>query len=142
MSREQIEAAIPHRKPMLLLDEIVERGEDRIVCRKTFCDDEYFFQGHYPGMPLVPGVILCEAGMQAGAVLLSAQLSDAGEGAPVATRMNNVKFRQMVKPGDTIDIEITLNERMADAFFMTAKVSTNGKVAVRFDFACTVAKVE
>jgi 3-hydroxyacyl-[acyl-carrier-protein] dehydratase len=142
MSREQIEAAIPHRKPMLLLDEIVERGEDRIVCRKTFCDDEYFFQGHYPGMPLVPGVILCEAAMQAGAVLLSAQLSDAGEGAPVATRMNNVKFRQMVKPGDTIDIEITLNERMADAFFMTAKVSTGGKAAVRFDFACTVAKVE
>ena len=141
MSLEQIEAAIPHRKPMLLLDEIVERGEDRIVCRKTFRDDEYFFQGHYPGMPLVPGVILCEAAMQAGAVLLSAQLSDAGEGAPVATRMNNVKFRQMVKPGDTIDIEIKLDERMADAFFMTAKVSTGGKVAVRFEFACTVAKV-
>jgi 3-hydroxyacyl-[acyl-carrier-protein] dehydratase len=141
MSLEQIEAAIPHRKPMLLLDEIVERGEDRIVCRKTFRDDEYFFQGHYPGMPLVPGVILCEAAMQAGAVLLSAQLSDAGEGAPVATRMNNVKFRQMVKPGDTIDIEIKLDERMADAFFMTAKVGTGGKVAVRFEFACTVAKV-
>lgn len=139
MSLAEIEAAIPHRKPMLLLDEIVERGEDRIVCRKTFRDEEFFFQGHYPDMPIVPGVILCEAAMQSGAVLLSSQLADA-EGAPVATRMNNVKFRQMVRPGDTIDIEITLNERMADAFFMTAKVTAAGKVAVRFDFACTVAK--
>jgi 3-hydroxyacyl-[acyl-carrier-protein] dehydratase len=140
MSLEQIEAAIPHRKPMLLLDEIVDRGEGRIVCRKTFQEDEFFLQGHFPGMPIVPGVILCEASMQAGAVMLASQLATAGEGAPVATRMNNVKFRQMVRPGDTIEIEVTLNERMADAFFMTAKVSVGGKVAVRFDFACTVAK--
>ena len=140
MSREEIEAAIPHRKPMLLLDEIVERAPEHIVCRKTFREDEFFFQGHYPGMPLVPGVILCEAAMQTGAVLLAAQLAEGGEGAPVATRMNNVKFRQMVRPGDTIEIDVTLNERMADAFFMTAKVSVGGKVAVRFDFACTLAK--
>jgi 3-hydroxyacyl-[acyl-carrier-protein] dehydratase len=140
MSRSEIEAAIPHRQPMLLLDEIVERGEDRIVCRKTFRDDEFFFQGHYPGMPLVPGVILCEAAMQAGAVLLSAQLSEAGEGAPVATRMNNVKFRQMVRPGDTIEIEVTLTERLADAFFMAAKVISASKTVLRFDFACTVAQ--
>jgi 3-hydroxyacyl-[acyl-carrier-protein] dehydratase len=140
MSREEIEAAIPHRRPMLLLDEIVEREAERIVCRKTFQEDEFFFQGHYPGMPLVPGVILCEAAMQTGAVLLADQLAAGGDGAPVATRMNNVKFRQMVRPGDTIDIEVTLNERVSDAFFMTAKVSTGGKVAVRFDFACTLAK--
>ncbi|MCA9203445.1 MAG: beta-hydroxyacyl-ACP dehydratase, partial [Planctomycetales bacterium] len=65
MSRAEIEAAIPHRPPMLLIDEIVERDERHIVCRKTFHADEFFFQGHYPDYPLVPGVILCEASMQA-----------------------------------------------------------------------------
>jgi 3-hydroxyacyl-[acyl-carrier-protein] dehydratase len=138
MSIERIEAAIPHRKPMLLLDEIVEQGEGRIVCRKTFHADEFFFQGHYPGSPIVPGVILCEASMQAGAVLLSSTLSE-GEGIPVATRINNVKLKRMVTPGETIELDVTLNERVADAFFLTAKVACEGKLAVRFDFAVTLA---
>ena len=71
MTLAEIHAAIPHREPFLLLDEIVERDERRIVCRKTFRGDEYFYAGHYPGFPLTPGVLLCEAAMQAGAVLLS-----------------------------------------------------------------------
>jgi len=141
MSREKIEAAIPHRKPMLLLDEIVEQSEDRIVCRKTFEADEFFFQGHYPEMPIVPGVILCESAMQAGGVLLSSFLSDTAGSVPVATRLNNVKLKKMVRPGDTIEIEVTLTERMADAFFLVGKVRCDGKLAVRFDFACTLAPV-
>ena len=63
-------AAIPHREPFLLVDEIVERAEARIVCSKTFSGREDFFAGHYPGHPIVPGVLLCEAAMQAGAILL------------------------------------------------------------------------
>ena len=82
MSREQILAATLHRPLMLLLDEIVEWEQERIVCKKTFQPDEWFFQGHYPDFPIVPGVILCEAAMQAGAVLLSQH--EMGEGVPVA----------------------------------------------------------
>lgn len=141
MSLEAIHAAIPHRSPMLLVDEIVEQSDDKIVCRKTFRDDEFFFQGHYPGFPIVPGVILCECAMQAGAVLLSRLLRE-GEGVPVATRLNDVKLKKMVRPGDIIDIDVTLNERMANAFFLQAKVTCGGKVAVRFDFAVTMAKME
>ena len=138
MSRKEILNAIPHRDPFLLLDEIVERDESRIVCVKTFSGEEDFFAGHYPGSPLVPGVLLCEAAMQAGAVLLSGQMAQEAAGkVPVATRMNNVKFKRMVKPGDTLRLEVELVERLADAFFMKAKVSVDGKVAVRFDFACT-----
>jgi 3-hydroxyacyl-[acyl-carrier-protein] dehydratase len=139
MSQDQILAAIPHRPPMLLVDEIVSRDEARIVCRKTFRADEFFFQGHYPGHPLVPGVILCESAMQAGAILL-AQFTQQTEGVPVATRLNDVKLKKMIHPGDTIEIEVTLQERLADAFFLQAKVTCDGKLAVRFDFACTVAK--
>jgi 3-hydroxyacyl-[acyl-carrier-protein] dehydratase len=138
MSREEIEAAIPHREPMLLVDEITERAENRIVCRKTFRAREFFFQGHYPEHPIVPGVILCEAAMQSGAILL-AQFIEDNQGVPVATRLNEVKFKRMVHPGETIDMEVTLNERLANAFYLTAKVTCQKKLAVRFDFACTVA---
>jgi 3-hydroxyacyl-[acyl-carrier-protein] dehydratase len=140
MSREQILAAIPHRPPMLLLDEVVEWEHERIVCKKTFLPDEWFFQGHYPEFPLVPGVLLCEAAMQAGAVLLSKHYR--GEGVPVAGRLNDVKFKRMIRPGDTIVIETTLDERMGDATFLSAKVTCEGKLAVTLNFAVTLAKRE
>lgn len=141
MSQSQILAAIPHRPPMLLVDEIVRCADQSIHCRKTFRPDEYFLQGHYPENPIVPGVILCECGMQTGAVLL-AQLVDTPENrVPVATRIQDVKFKQVVRPNDTIDIEVELIERLADAFFLKAKVSCEGKVAARFGFACTLANV-
>ena len=127
---------------MLLVDEVAERNENHIVARKTFRDDEFFFQGHYPDQPIVPGVILCEASMQAGAILLSQHMPADGNGVPVATRLNNVKFKRVIRPGETIEMEIELVERMADAFFMNAKVTCEGKVAVRFEFACTVAEAE
>ncbi len=130
--------AIPHRPPMLLVDAVVEQGENTILCRKTFRDDEFFFQGHYPDQPIVPGVILCEAAMQAGAILLSKFLEE-GSGVPVATRLNDVKFKKMIRPGDTIEMAVKLNERVAGAFFLQAKVTCDERVAVRFEFACTMA---
>jgi len=139
MSLDEIKAAIPHREPFLLLDEIVEQSEARIVCRKTFTGDEFWFRGHYPDFPITPGVILCEAAMQAGAVLLSKLVTDSPDSVPVATRANNVQFKKMVRPGDTIEIEVELTERVSTAFFMNAKVTVQGKVACRFDFACTLA---
>ena len=141
MTLSEIEAAIPHRAPFLFVDEIVERSDRRIICRKTFHGDEFFYQGHYPGRPLTPGVLLCEAAMQAGAILLSRQVGDL-PGVPVATRINNVRFKQPVRPGETIELDVELVERLADAFFLEAKVSCQGKVAVRLEFACTVAQLE
>jgi 3-hydroxyacyl-[acyl-carrier-protein] dehydratase len=138
-THDPIQSAIPHRPPMLLVDRIVEQSDRRIVCEKDFLTGEFFFQGHYPDFPLVPGVILCEAAMQAGAILLS-QFIQAGQGVPVATRLQDVKFKRMIRPGDTIRMEVELNERLADAFFLTAKVTCQGKIAVRFEFACAVAK--
>lgn len=138
MSLSEIESSIPHRPPFLLIDEILQRSEDSILCRKTFQPDEWFFRGHYPDFPIVPGVLLCEACMQAGAVLLS-KLVDASRGVPVATRANDVKFKKMIRPGDTVQIEAKLTERLADAFFLTGKVTCGGQLACRLDFAVTIA---
>jgi 3-hydroxyacyl-[acyl-carrier-protein] dehydratase len=138
MSLEAIQAAIPHREPFLLLDEIVEQDDTRIVCRKRFAGDEFWYRGHYPHFPITPGVLLCEAAMQAGAVLLAKHAAAEPDSIPVATRANNVQFKQMVRPGDTIEIEVELVERLSTAFFMKARVTTGGKVACRFEFACTL----
>jgi 3-hydroxyacyl-[acyl-carrier-protein] dehydratase len=140
MSLESIQAAIPHRDPFLLLDEIIEQADERIVCRKRFTGNEFWFRGHYPDYPITPGVLLCEAAMQAGAVLLSRFAADSPAKVPVATRANNVQFRKMVRPGDTITIEVELTERLTNAFFMKARVSVDGQLAMRFEFACTLAE--
>lgn len=139
MSLEAIKAAIPHREPFLLIDEIVEQTENHIVCRKTFTGQEFWYAGHYPEFPLTPGVLLCEAGMQAGAVLLAKVVADNPDRVPVVSRINNVKFKAMVRPGDTVLLDVTLTEQMAGAYFMVAKVMLNDKPAVLFDFACKMA---
>ncbi len=132
-------AAIPHRPPMLLVDRIIEQSEGRIVCEKTFRGDEFFCDGHYPGNPLIPGVILCETALQSGAILLAQATRDSG-GVPVATRLNDVKFKRIVRPGDTVRIEVQQTERLADAFFLTGKITVGGALAARLDFACTVTR--
>ena len=140
MSREQIEQSIPHRPPMLLVDEIVSQTDDSIVTRKTFHPEEFFLQGHYPGQPIVPGVILCEATVQSGAVLLSG-LAAGKSGVPVLTRMNEVKFRRVVRPGETIEMTVKLNERLGDAYFLTGTAKVDGQAAVRLEFACAISAV-
>ncbi len=136
-----IEELLPHRKPMLLVDEIVEQTENHITCRKTFLGEEFFLQGHFPNFPLVPGVILCECALQSGAILLASQAKHLG-GLPIATRMDAVKFKHMVRPGDTIDILVTLNEIVSTAFFMTGKIMLENRLVARLDFACSVATPE
>ncbi len=138
MSQADILNAIPHRPPMLLVDEILESTENRILCRKTFSETEYFTQGHFPNYPLVPGVILCECCLQAGAILLS-RFTPRDGSVPVATRLDGVKFKKMVRPGDTIQMDVTLTEVVGSAYFLTGKVTVDGKLAARLDFACTVA---
>ena len=139
MTHEQILAAIPHRPPMLLLDEIIESGEDEIVCQKEFSGEEFFFQGHFPDAPIVPGVILCETALQAGAVLLSRQHPQKEADLPVVTRLNNVKFKRMVRPGDRVQVAVKIEELLANVFFLAARLTCEGELTASLDFACTMA---
>jgi 3-hydroxyacyl-[acyl-carrier-protein] dehydratase len=140
MTREQILAAIPHRPPFLLVDEVLERTERRIVGRKTFTGKEDFFAGHYPGYPLVPGVLLCEAAMQCGAILLAPYLAEDKTKVPVVVRLGDVRFKRMVRPGETLQLEAELTERLAEAFYLKARVTVEGRVVVRFEFVCMAAE--
>lgn len=139
---QEIYSAIPHRPPFLFIDDIVRESENEIVCRKRFDANESFFAGHFPEFPIVPGVILCEAAMQAGALLIARRGLADGGGVPVATRLNNVRFKHMVRPGDTVELEIHLDETLSGAYFLTAKVTCAGRLAARLEFACTLAKPE
>ena len=123
---------------MLLVDEIVSHSDKEIVCRKSFSGNEYFFQGHYPEQPIVPGVILCESTVQAGAVLLS-QLTAGTDGVPVLTRMSDVKFKKIIKPGDTIELNVKLDEVVSNAYYLTGIAKCDGKVAARLGFTCSIA---
>ena len=137
---EEIKAAIPHREPFLFVDEIVECGDNRILCKKTFRSDEFFFAGHYPGNPIVPGVLQCEAAMQAGAILLTRIFKDeALDGrSPVVAKMGEVRFKQMVRPGDTLLLEVKFKNKMAGIYLLHAKVTVGGKTAAQFDIACAL----
>jgi len=134
---DEIKACIPHREPFLWLDEIVGMEENSIHARKVIPTDLDLFRGHYPEQPILPGVILCEAAMQASAVFIAKSGIVAEGKIPVATRLNNTQFRSMVKPGDTLDIHVTLSEKMGPAYFFTGKVMVGKKTAARMEFAVT-----
>ena len=133
-----IHDAIPHRPPFLLVDEIVGIEGNTIRTRKRLALDDAIFNGHFPGFPLLPGVLVCEAIIQSGAILI-AHLQAAGmqNRVPVLTRINNARFKNMVRPGDMLEMHAALNEQLAGAFFMQGSARVNGKLAVSLEFACT-----
>jgi len=141
VDRDEIQQHIPHRPPFLWLDEIVSVDDTTIHARKHVTADLDVFRGHYPNFPVLPGVLQCEAAMQAAAVLIARLMEPGDAKIPVATRMNNVQFRKLVRPGDTLDIEVTLTERLQNAFFLKGKVSVDGKVTTRLEFACAATEV-
>lgn len=142
MNREEIQQYLPHRPPFLWVDEVVEISGDRIRARKWIDPALEIFRGHYPGFPVLPGVLLCEAAFQAAAILIARIASVPPGKIPVVTRQNNTKFRRMVRPGETIDIEVELTEQLTNAFYLTGKVSVEGRSAARLEFAVALADAE
>lgn len=129
--------AIPHRPPFLLVDEIVAMEGNTIRTRKLTAPGDALFNGHFPGYPLMPGVLICEAIVQSGAILIAHLTQDPiGDRIPVLTRISNAKFKRPVRPGDTLDMEVTLKEKLGGAYFMQGVARVTGSVAASIEFAC------
>jgi len=139
---EQILKAIPHRPPFLFVDKIVELTETRIKTTKEISPEEPFFKGHYPGNPIMPGVLICESIFQTGAILLSSIIGDVSDGIPVLTRVSNARFKNVVKPGALLELEAELVEKVSNAFFLKGSASVAGKTVVTVEFAVSLAKAE
>lgn len=133
-----IESILPHRPPFLFIDEVVEINNNRIVAKRKISPQEYYFKGHYPGNPVMPGVLTCETMFQAGALLMAEMLDKKTNGVPVVTRVNNVKLKKMLKPGDTMIIEVVFIEKMANAYMFKGKVRSGNEVAASCEFTCTI----
>ncbi|MGB4738439.1 MAG: 3-hydroxyacyl-ACP dehydratase FabZ family protein [Fuerstiella sp.] len=141
LNSDESKECIPHRSPFLGLDSVTEITESSIVATKHLSADLPVFQGHYPQFPVFPGVLQCEACFQAGAVLISKVAEGVAGEVPVVTRQNNTQFRRLIRPGETIQVEVELTERVSNAFYLKGRVSVDGKVTARLDFVCSSAAV-
>jgi 3-hydroxyacyl-[acyl-carrier-protein] dehydratase len=134
MNRKELEMILPHRDNMLLLDEAyVEDGV--AIGRYKIRGDEFFLQGHFPGNPVVPGVILCEMMAQTTAVLLTAETE---RSTPYFTSLNNVRFKNVVRPGDTIELRSEITKTRPPFYFAKGEGFVSGKLSVSGEFSFAI----
>ncbi|CBW26295.1 (3R)-hydroxymyristol acyl carrier protein dehydrase [Halobacteriovorax marinus SJ] len=126
---------LPQKPPFLFVDKVIERGEGVITTSLTLTGEEDFFMGHFPGNPIMPGVLLQEASFQSGALLMA---SLSGKGLGVVTKVSNAKFKNFVKPGDELIMQVSLVDQVSNAYYMKAKSTVNGKVVMAIEFSCAL----
>ena len=142
MSGRDFLGFIPHRPPFLFIDEVVEATAERMVTTWRADPQADFFAGHYPDHPVMPGVLVCECAFQAGALLIARRRGESAPSGrtPVLTRITEAKFKQMVRPGQSLCVEVTLDEELGGAYFMTGRVTVEGRLVLRVTFACAFAE--
>ncbi len=131
---------IPHRPPFLFVDEVVGETVDGLVARRTWRAEEDFYKGHYPGAPITPGVLLCEAVFQTAACYLALKARAAGakpgEGVPLMAKISDVRFRTPVYPGDTVLLEVKEKESLGGFTMMSGNIKkADGTRVLTVDFA-------
>ncbi len=142
MNKEEIKKILPHREPMLLVDEAYLNEDGTATGYYHVKGDEFFLQGHFPANPIVPGVIQCEMMAQSACILFADKMTQKGT-LPVYTGLDKVRFRNMVKPGDTIKIDTKVIRECHPMYMLHGELSVDGKKCMSGDFSfALVAKEE
>jgi beta-hydroxyacyl-ACP dehydratase FabZ len=137
---EQILGLLPHRYPFLLIDRVLELTDERVLCLKNVTFNEPYFQGHFPGVPVMPGVLQVEAMAQAGGILASRAVSfDASTHVMLFMAIDAVKFRKAVTPGDQLHIEV-VPLRKGKIFKMKGEIRVDGNVVSSAEFLAGLAE--
>jgi len=129
MGRSEIEAIIPHRDPFVLVDEVLEMDDEHIVALKNVRADEYYFKGHFPEMPVMPGVLIIESMAQAGAIVALSKPENKGKIAFFAG-IDKVRFKKSVFPGDTMKLEVRMTRQRGPIGFGEGKATVGGALCV------------
>lgn len=135
MEVEQIMRILPHRYPMLLVDRVLERDEKRIVGLKNVSVNEPFFCGHYPGTPVMPGVLQLEAMAQTAGLLILPMTSSEGI-VPYFMGIDKARFRRVVKPGDQLRIEVEIVAQHGRTYKFKGQILVDGAVASEAELLC------
>jgi beta-hydroxyacyl-ACP dehydratase FabZ len=139
MDVEKILALLPHRYPFLLVDRVLEvQGTQKIVGLKNVTFNEPFFQGHFPGHPVMPGVLIVEAMAQTGGLLLMEQIPDRDSKVVYFMALDNVKFRKPVVPGDQLRMEVEMLQFRGKVARMKGTALVDGKVAAEAEMLAGV----
>ena len=127
---------MPQREPFLFVDRVIAVTDRIIQTEKQVKVDEPFFAGHFPGRPIMPGVLICEAVFQSSSILMSKRAGTPSNDAkiPLITRISNVKLKRVVFPGDIMEVEVKLKEILGQAAYMSGKVKVGGKTALTVEF--------
>ena len=139
MDVNEIQKILPHRFPMLLVDRIVEIEENRIVGIKNVTANEPFFAGHFPGYPVMPGVLIVEAMAQVGGVLLLRGIANRETKLVLFGAIERAKFRRPVTPGDQLRIEMRVLNRKASVCKMEGEATVDGVVVAEATVLCKLA---
>jgi 3-hydroxyacyl-[acyl-carrier-protein] dehydratase len=133
----EIQKFLPHRYPFLLIDKVVEMERfKRIVAIKSVTINEGFFQGHFPGKPVMPGVLILESMAQAGGLLLLQEIPDRDQKLLYLATINDVKFRRPVVPGDQLRVEVDILSWKGDRCKIQGKAFVDGNVAAEATLFC------